>query len=93
MWGPPVRATHGAAAPIALCTGRWNHPRGDRDLFQPLPDMRPTQLPGMGEEWRRGFPEEAATGWVDWDVWKEYVTWMPDLLQLGVNLLNEVVSS
>lgn len=47
----------------------------------------------MGEGGGGGFPEEAAAGWVDWDVWKERVTWMPDLLQLGVNLLNEVVSS
>ena len=33
----------------------------------------------MGEGGGRGFPEEAAAGWVDWDVWKEHVTWMPDL--------------
>lgn len=48
-------------------------------MSQPLPDMRPTQLPGMREGGAGGFPEEAAAGWVDWDVWKEHVAWRPDL--------------
>lgn len=41
--------------------------------------MRLTQLPGMRKGGAGGFPEEAAAGWVDWDVWKEHVAWRPDL--------------